>query len=292
MAQFGKASSRRGKPNYLTAIIGVALVLFLFGIVGWLLINLRKTGDYFKEQLQVQAFINRDANKKVIDSATAYIRSLPYIKSVEYVTKEMAVKKYEAENDSIWKTFISANPLPESIEYYVKASHVQTDSLNKIATTVQEMYPGLISEFKFPSAIVAKVGSFARNIVIGFLIAAFILTILVIFSIDSTIRLAMYSNRFLIKTMQMVGATRWFISKPLDGRAVINGLISAVVSIGLLIAFIFLVESFRPEIKILRDNQSMLVLFGAMILVGVIISLVSTHRSVIKYLKLKLDELY
>lgn len=292
MAQFGKASSKRGKPNYITAIVGVALVLFLFGIVGWLLINLRKTGDYLKEQLQVQAFINRDAGKKVIDSATNYLRSLPYIKSVEYVTKEMAVKKYEAENDSIWKTFITANPLPESIEYYVKASHVQTDSLNKIATTVQELYPGLISEFKFPSAIVAKVGSFARNIVIGFLIAAFILTILVIFSIDSTIRLAMYSNRFLIKTMQMVGATRWFISKPLDGRAILNGLISALVSIGLLIAFIFLVESFRPEIKVLRDNYSMAMLFCAMILVGVIISLVSTHRAVIKYLKLKLDDLY
>jgi cell division transport system permease protein len=292
MAQFGKASSKRGKPNYITAIIGVALVLFLFGIVGWLLINIRKTGDYLKEQLQVQAFINRDASKKVIDSATQYIKSLPYIKSVEYVTKEMAVQKYEAENDTIWKSFISANPLPESIDYYVKADHVQMDSLNNIATRIQELYPGLISEFQFPRAIISKVGSFAKNIVIGFLIAALILTILVIFSIDSTIRLAMYSNRFLIKTMQMVGATRWFIAKPLDLRAIINGLISALVAIGLLILSIYLIEAFRPEIKVLRDNKSMLLLFGSMILVGIIISLLSTHRAVIKYLKLKLDDLY
>ncbi len=292
MAQFGKASSRRGKPNYVTAIVGVALVLFLFGIVGWLLINLRKTGDYLKEQLQVQAFVNRDASKKVIDSATQYLRSLPYIKSVEYVTREMAVKKYEAENDTIWKTFIRANPLPESVEYYVKADHVQMDSLNKIAANIQELYPGLISEFNFPSAIVSKVGSFAKNIVIGFLIAAFILTILVIFSIDSTIRLAMYSNRFLIKTMQMVGATRWFIAKPIDIRAIINGLISALVAIGLLISAIYLIEAFRPEIKVLRDNKSMLLLFATMILVGITISLLSTHRAVIKYLKLKLDDLY
>jgi cell division transport system permease protein len=292
MAQFGKASSKRGKPNYVTAIIGVALVLFLFGIVGWLLINLRKTGDYLKEQLQVQAFVNRDASKKVIDSATLYLRSLPYIKSVEYVTREMAVKKYEAENDTIWKTFIRANPLPESVEYYVKADHVQMDSLNKIAAHIQEMYPGLISEFNFPTAIVSKVGSFARNIVIGFLIAAFILTILVIFSIDSTIRLAMYSNRFLIKTMQMVGATRWFIAKPIDIRAIINGLISALVAIGLLISAIYLIEAFRPEIKVLRDNRSMFLLFATMIVVGITISLLSTHRAVIKYLKLKLDDLY
>jgi cell division transport system permease protein len=292
MAQFGKSSSKRGKPNYTTAIIGVALVLFLFGIVGWLLINLRKTGDYLKEQLQVQAFVNRDASKKVIDSATQYLKSLPYIKSVEFVTRDMAVKKYEAENDTIWKSFIKANPLPESIEYYVKASHVQTDSLNKIAAHISEMYPGLISEFNFPSAIVAKVGSFAKNIVIGFLIAAFILTILVIFSIDSTIRLAMYSNRFLIKTMQMVGATRWFISRPIDIRAIINGLISSLVAIALLIAAIYLIEAFRPEIKILRDNRSMVLLFATMIFVGITISLLSTHRAVIKYLKLKLDDLY
>jgi cell division transport system permease protein len=292
MAQFGKGSSKKGKPNYITAIIGVALVLFLFGIIGWILINLRKTGDYIKEQVQVQAFINRDASKKVIDSAKQYIASLPYIKSVEYVSRDVAIKRYEAEHDSLWKTIIDANPLPESFEYFVKANYVQIDTLHKISAQIQELYPGLISGFKFPEEIVSKVGNLARNILIGFIIAALILTILVIFSIDSTIRLAMYSNRFLIKTMQMVGATRWFIAKPIDIRAIINGLIAALVAIGLLIAFIFLVESFRPEIKILRDNGSMAILFSSMILVGVVISLLSSHRAVLKYLKLKLDDLY
>jgi cell division transport system permease protein len=292
MAQFGKASSKRGKPSYIYAVIGVALVLFLFGIVGWFFINIRKTGDYFKESIQVQAFLNRDASKKVIDSATNYIAALPSTKSVEYVTKEMAVKKYEAENDTIWKSFIKANPLPESIEYYVKANYVQADSLNKIASHIQELYPGLVAEFKFPQEIVAKVGDFARNLVIGFLIAAILLTILVIFSIDNTIRLAMYSNRFLIKTMQMVGATRWFIAKPINIRSVINGFIAALLAIGLLILFIYLIEAFRPEIKVLRDNRSMIFLFLSIIVLGIVINLVSTHRAVIKYLKLKLDDLY
>jgi cell division transport system permease protein len=292
MAQFGKGSSKRGKPNYITAIIGVALVLFLFGIVGWVLINVRKTGDYLKEQLQVQAFINRDASKKVIDSAKQYIASLPYIKSVEYVSKDVAIKRYEAEHDTIWKSIIDANPLPESFEYFVKAKHVQIDSLNKISANIQELYPGLISGFKFPQAIVAKVGALAKNILIGFLVAAFILTILVIFSIDSTIRLAMYSNRFLIKTMQMVGATRWFIAKPIDFRAIINGLISALLAIGLLVIAIYLIEAVRPEIRILRDNKSLIILFCSMIAMGIAISFLSTHRAVIKYLKLKLDDLY
>jgi cell division transport system permease protein len=292
MAQFGKASSKRGKASYVYAIIGISLVLFLFGLVGWFFLNIRKTGDYFKENIQVQAFINRDASAKVIDSAKVYIKSLPYIKSVEYVTKEMAVKRYEAENDTIWKSFINANPLPESIEYYVKASHVQTDSLKNIAEHIQELYPGLISEFKFPQEVVAKVGSFAKKLVIGFLIAAILLTILVIFSIDNTIRLAMYSNRFLIKTMQMVGATRWFISKPIDIRAIINGLIGALIAIGMLWIFIVLIEYTWPEVRILRDNKTMFLLFGFIIVMGILMSLLSTHRAVIKYLKLKLDDLY
>lgn len=281
MSQFGKASSKRGKPSYIYAIIGVSLVLFLFGIVGWFFLNIRKTGDYFKESIQVQAFLNRDASKKVIDSATKYIAALPAIKSVEYVTKEMAVKKYEAENDTIWKSFINANPLPESIEYFVKANYVQADSLNKIASHIQELYPGLVSEFKFPQDIVTKVGSFAKNLFIGFLIAAILLTILVIFSIDNTIRLAMYSNRFLIKTMQMVGATRWFIAKPINVRAIINGLIASLIAIALISGFIFIIEALRPEIKVLRDNKSLILLFATIVVLGITINLLSTHLSLI-----------
>jgi len=114
----------------------------------------------------------------------------------------------------------------------------------------------------------------------------------VVFSIDNTIRLAMYSNRFLIKTMQMVGATRGFIVRPLNRRAVVNGLISALIAITAIYSSIFMVESFVQELRILRDNQGLVILFFALILLGIAISVFSTHRSVIKYLKMKLDDLY
>jgi cell division transport system permease protein len=292
MAQFGKASNTKGKPSYVYAIIGVALVLFLFGIVGWFFLNIRKTGDYFKENIQVHAYLNRDAQKTVIDSATIFIQNMSAIKSVEHITKEKAIKIYEKENDTIWKSFVTANPLPESIDYYVKAKYVEKKSLDSITATIQESFPGLVSEFQFPQAIVTGVSNFARNLVIGFLIAAILLTILVIFSIDNTIRLAMYSNRFLIKTMQMVGATRWFIARPINIRSIINGLISACLAIALLMFFIFLVEAFTPEIKVFRDNKSMMLLFASIAFLGVTINLLSTHSAVIKYLKMKLDELY
>ena len=133
MAQFGKASSKRGKPTYAYAIIGVALVLFLFGIVGWFFLNLRKTGDYVKENIQVHAWLNPNAPKKNIDSLQNYITAIPYAKDVQYVTKEMAIEKWNKDNDTTWKKFIDENPLPESIDFYIKADYVQKDSLDALS---------------------------------------------------------------------------------------------------------------------------------------------------------------
>ncbi|HMJ48232.1 MAG TPA: permease-like cell division protein FtsX [Ferruginibacter sp.] len=292
MAQFGKASSKKSKPTYAYAIIGVALVLFLFGIVGWFFLNLRKTGDYLKENIQVHAWLNRDASKKQIDSLTTYISGLPYANRVEYVTKEKALEKWNAENDSTWKKFLNNNPLPESIDFYVKANYVEKDSLNSLASNLQNTFPGVISKFQFPTETVSKVGGYVKTGAIIFLMAAIILTVLVVFSIDNTIRLAMYSNRFLIKTMQMVGATRWFIAKPINQRAIINGLIASLIAIAAIWGSILLIETFIPDFKLLHDNVGMIILFLIIIVLGITISLASTHRSVIKYLRMKLDDLY
>ncbi|HAN65752.1 MAG TPA: hypothetical protein DCQ34_05535 [Chitinophagaceae bacterium] len=292
MAQVGKFSSKKSKPTYGYAIVGVALVLFLFGIVGWFFLNLRKTGDYFKENIQVQTYLSRTASKKEIDSLVDYISKIPYANRVEYVTKEKAIERWNAENDSTWKQFLSNNPLPESVDFYVKADYVDKDSLNILSTDLQTHFPGVISEFKFPTETVTKVSSYVKTTAIIFLIVAVLLTILVVFSIDNTIRLAMYSNRFLIKTMQMVGATRWFIAKPINQRAVINGLIASAIAIAAVWGTVQLLQNMYPAFKLLHDSTGLLLLFAAIILLGITISLASTHRAVIKYLRMKLDDLY
>jgi cell division transport system permease protein len=291
MAQFGKASSKRGKPTYAYAIIGVALVLFLFGLVGWFFMNLRKSGDYLKENIQVHAYVYPDAGKKRVDSLTNYVKSIPYARDVKFVTKEMAAAEWNKDNDSSWKKMLDYNPLPESIDFYVTASHVQKDSLNSLAATLQNNFPGTIQEFLFPTETVTKISQYVKTGAIVCLVAAIILTILVIFSIDNTIRLAMYSNRFLIKTMQMVGATRWFIAKPINIRAIINGLIAALIANAAIWGSIILIENL-VEFKILHDASSMFLLFAVIIVLGISITLVSTHRAVIKYLRMKLDDLY
>ena len=292
MAQFGKASSKRGKPTYAYAIIGVALVLFLFGIVGWFFLNLRKTGDYVKENIQVHAWLNPNAQKKKIDSLQNYITSIPYAKNVEYVTKEKAIQLWNKDNDTTWKKFLDANPLPESIDFYIKSAYVQKDSLDVLSLDLLTRFPGLINEFQFPAETITQVSKYVKAAAYIFLFAAILLTILVVFSIDNTIRLAMYSNRFLIKTMQMVGATRWFIAKPINMRAIINGLIASGIAIVAVWFAVILLEFFVPGFKVLHDNTSMILLFLMIVVLGISITLVSTHRSVIKYLRMKLDDLY
>jgi cell division transport system permease protein len=292
MAQFGKASTKRGKPSYVYAIIGVSLVLFLFGVVGWVFLNIKKTGDYFKENIQLHAYIYRTANPKQIDSLTNYIKSLPYAVNVEYITKEKAIEKYNQENDTLWKTLAISNPLPESIDFYVKANYVDKDSLANLESNLLTQFPTTVSEFQTPKATVAGVSQFVKTSTLVLLVVAVILSLLVIVSIDNTILLAMYSNRFIIKTMQMVGATRGFITRPLDGRAIVNGIIASAIAIVLMIGFITLSEKFIPYLRLLHDTTNMLLIFAGITILGIFITLFSTHRSAIKYLKMKLDDLY
>jgi len=141
--------------------------------------------------------------------------------------------------------------------------------------------------------VVSSLNSLVRKIEIALLVVAAVLSLIAIILIDNTIKLAMFSHRFIIKTMQMVGATRWFISKPFDKKAIINGLTSALLAIGAIGLIIYGVERWwLPEIKALRDNYLLALLFLVLTLMGIGITFFSTHRSVTKYLKMKLDDLY
>ena len=292
MAQFGKSSGQKGKPTYAYAIIGVSVVLFMFGIVGWFFLNLRKTGDYLKENIQVHAYLSPTATQKQILALRDHITSIPYANRIEYVTREMAIQRYNEENDTTWKKIMESNPLPESIDFYVKSDYVQQDSLSILSAELQNKFPGVINEFQYPIKMVTRVGSYVKIGAVAFLIAALLLSILVVFSIDNTIRLAMYSNRFLIKTMQMVGATRGFIATPMNKRAVVNGFIAAVIAIAAVWGTIMIMETVFEPFRMLRDTRGLIMLFLLLVVMGIAITVYSTNRSVIKYLKMKLDDLY
>ncbi len=291
MAEIGKSSLRRSKPTYIYSIIGVAIVLVIIGVMGWLFLNFNQLGNSLKEDIRISAYL-RTQNKDTISQIQSYITAQPYAKNVQYVNKESAKKIWNNENNEDWSKILDYNPLPESIDFYARAEYVTPDSLQKISNNIMALYGNQITDLQYPQVLVSNLADRASKLGLIFLVVIILLCVIVIVSIDNTIRLAMFSNRFLIKTMQMVGATRKFIAGPMDLRAVLNGFISALIAIAILFSLIQWAESQFVQLKAIRDTEQTFILFGGMILMGVAISLYSTHRSVIKYLKMKLDDLY
>src|SRR4051812_16119894 len=284
-------SQRRSKPNYVYSILGVAAVLLIMGVMGWLLLNFTRVSNTFKENIRISAYL-RTQNKDTVTQMQNYIAAQPYAIDVQYVNKESAKQIWNKENNEDWSKILDYNPLPESIDFYARAEYVNPDSLSKISSNIMSLYGNDITDLNYQQGLVSTLSEKTKVFGLAFIIISIVLGIIVIISIDNTIKLAMFSNRFLIKTMQMVGATRSFIAKPMDIRATINGLISAAIAIAILFGLITWLESLVPQLKAIRDIELNLILFGGMIFIGVAISLFSTHRSVIKYLKMKLDDLY
>jgi cell division transport system permease protein len=291
MSQAGRASAKRSKPSYFMAILGVSIVLFFVGIFGWVLLNASHYIDKLKEEVQVQVYLRNNVAQKDIDSLKNFLTAQPYAKSVEYVDKEIAKQRWLSKGEADFEPLLDENPLPASIDFYTNSSYVQKDSLNGIKNELMQRSM-VVQSVNYPAALVEKMGPTMRWILLGMVVLAIVFSILSIILIDNTIKLAMYSNRFLIKTMQMVGATRGFISKPMNIRAVINGTVAAFISIALIYGIIIVFEAYLPYLKDLRDNSMLILLFLFLFLLGIGISFVSTHRSVVKYLKMSLDDLY
>lgn len=290
MAQPGKGSIKRGKPSYFMSIIGVSLVLFLLGLIGWMIISANKLGGQFKENVEVKAYLRGDLKPNDSVALMNYISSQPYVRSIEFVTKEQAHKIYLGDGNDDFGKVLDFNPLPNAIYFKMKQEYLHPDTLKNIKATLQQQT--YISEVEYQQALVEKLSSNIRKVSLGLLVLVILIAVIVIFLIDNTVRLAMFSNRFLIKTMQMVGATRMFIARPMTQKAVVNGLISGVLATGAVLLAIFGAEKLIPEMKAVHDNKMLALLFAMLILLGIAITLVSTYRSVNKYIKMKLDDLY
>ncbi len=284
------STGKKAKPSYIYAIIGISLVLFLLGNLGWLMINGRALSRVFKEDIQVEVILHDNTREENIQKLRAILDNQPFTRKTGVITKEEAAKKFFEEGGEEFSELLDFNPLYASITLNLHSEYVNKDSLDKIKQFA--MQSNVVRDVAYPNTVVDNINSNFRKI--GLILGAIslLLFIVVVILIDNTVRLAMFSNRFLIKTMQMVGATRYFISRPFDKRAILNGLISGVISvIGLWIVISF-AESWFPPVRALREPGLLAVLVIGMLVVGILISLLSTHRSVVKYLKMHVDDLY
>lgn len=284
------STGKKSKPSYAYAIIGVSLVLFLLGTLGWLVINGRSLIREFKENITVTADFHDNTKDEKIAALKEIVDKQPFVRSSSVTSKEEALKIVnQTEGDNV-DLLTGMNPLFASMELNVFSEYANPDSLEKVRSFI--LQSNIVREVTYPKVQVTQMNNNFRriNLILG--IIAIVLVIAVVMLIDNTVRLAMFSNRFLIKTMQMVGATRFFISRPFNIRAVINGVISGIIAIAGLWILMYFAESYFPELRQLHDNTLLIFLMTGMLLLGVLISVLSTHRSVVKYLKMHVDDLY
>ena len=284
------SNGKKAKPSYFNAIMGVALVLFLLGILGWLVINGRALTRAFKEDLEVDVDFHDQTSEQNIKRMEAILIGQPFVKNARIISKEEALKMENQVERSNIKEILGDNPLFASIALKLNEEYVNKDSLDKIRKFV--LQSNVVREVTWSNMVVNQMNNNFGKIGIILGAISIILLIVVIFLIDNTVRLAMFSNRFLIKTMQMVGATRSFITRPFDIRALLNGFISGLVAVVALWLVISFATSQLPELSLLSEPGWVFFLMIVMILLGILISMFSTHRSVIKYLKMHIDDLY
>ncbi|MBS1774639.1 MAG: cell division protein FtsX [Bacteroidetes bacterium] len=284
------ATGKKAKPSYLYAIIGISLVLFLLGTLGWIVINGRGLSRVFKEDVQVEVVLHDNTKDENIQRLKTILDNQPFVKQATVITKEEAAKKFYAEGGEDFTELLDINPLYASIVLNLNSGYVNKDSLDKIRQFI--MQSNVVRDVTYPNTVVDNMNSNFRKI--GLILGAIslVLFIVVVILIDNTVRLAMFSNRFLIKTMQMVGATRGYISRPFDRRAILNGLISGGVSVAGLWIMISFLEGLLPALKALHEPALLVLLMMCMMIVGILISVLSTRRSVVKYLKMHIDDLY
>ena len=254
-------------------------------------INMNDLSRSLKEDIRISIYLIT-SNKDSIRFIQQAIESMPYAKSVAYTNKEQAALIWNRDNQLDWSKVLQDNPLPESIDFYAKSTYVNQDSLNQISNELLSAFPAQISDIYYPSGIVNSLNQNEKKILLLFFVITVLFCIVVVFSIDNTIRLAMFSNRFIIKTMQLVGAHHSFILRPFLTRAMLNGFISSLIA---MVGIWLLTDWIKYQFTLLQAALSILnfiVVFFIIIIIGIFISSISTYRSVNKYLKNKIEDLY
>jgi len=288
--QFISTKVKKGKATYAYSIIGVALVLFLLGSLGYIVINVGQLSKTIKENIEISVIFNDDTRDEMGMKLKNILDKQGFTKSSEFISKEMAAEICKQDLGEDYSVILDYNPLYSSINLHLHSDFMNSDSLIKVENFINQS--NIVREVSYKKNLVNIMNSNVKRVGIVILFISLFLIFSVIILIDNTIRLAMFSNRFLIKTMQMVGATRWFIAKPFNIRGVINGIFSALIAIGGILLLRFFAESWLPELRNLAINRWLFILCFTILAMGIVISLLSTHRAVIKYLRTQLDDLY
>lgn len=289
-SSFDKFQKRRLISSYFSVVLSIFLVLFLLGMLGFFIINSKKLADDFKEKIAMTVFFKNEANDSIMKAFDSELKTAAFVKSYVYVTKEQAAKQHTDIIGEDFMTFLGENPLQNSYDIHLKADYVVKDSITKIETDLRKNT--MVSDIVYDKQLVNLVNDNIKRVSMWILIVSVFLTFIAVLLINSSLRLSIHSHRFIIKTMQMVGATKSFIRKPFVMRSLKLGLLGAGLAIIALIGVLIYVQTNFPNLGILDDK----VLIGLVLLtvlgVGILITWLSTYFATQRFLNLRTDDLY
>lgn len=286
----GKVTRQRLRSSYLSSIISISLVLFMLGVIGILVFNAKKLSDFVKENIGFSIFLQEDVREVDANFLRKTLDASPFVKYTEYISKERAAKALKEELGEDFVDFLGYNPLSASIDVRMKAEYANQDSINKIENYLLKFKQ--VKEVHYQKSLINLVNENVSKISLVIIVFSSLLLFISLVLINNTIRLSVYSRRFLINTMKLVGASWGFIRKPFLLKSILHGLYAAFIAIMMLSGIIYLVKRELGDIVDIVDLQFIIIIFGVVTLIGVLINLISTYFAVNKFLRQKADDLY
>lgn len=289
-SSFENYNKRRLISSYFSVVLSIFLVLFLLGTLGLFVINSKKISDDFKENIPMTVFFNNEATDSLLSSFDLELKNAQFIKDYAFVHKDSAAKNNVDIVGKDFMEFLGFNPLQNSFDIHLKGDYVNSGSIKKIERSFRKNE--MVTEIIYDKELVDLVNNNVKEISFWILVVSGVLTVVAMLLINSSLRLSVYSHRFTIKTMQMVGATKSFIRKPFIWTSIKLGLIGAGLAIIGLMGVVVYIDGLFPSLGIANDYTSIGIVIFGVLLIGTIITSISTYFATQRFLNLKTDDLY
>jgi cell division transport system permease protein len=289
-SKFESYQKRRLASSYISVVISIALVLFMLGVLGLVLLKSSTVSNRIKEKIVVTLFLKDNVNTGQINAFKDSLAKEDFARRIVYTSKAQAAKKYSKEIGEDFLTFLGENPLKNGIDIYLKAAFVTPGKMG--ALEARFLKNEFVADVSYDKPLINLLTEHLQRIGFWLFVLSGFLALVAIILINSAIRLTIYSKRFNIKTMQMVGATKSFIRNPFIWQGIKLGLVGAFLALIGLAVVVYYLDIFAPSLRLLKDYISLSYLVGGVLLAAFIITLFSTFFATQRFLNLRTDELY
>ncbi len=287
---FDSFQKRRLQSSYVSVVVSIALVLFMLGILGLVLLKSTKVANHFKEKVVMTIFLKDNVSKKQLNTFTTSLKKEVFAKKVTYISKDEAARAYKKDLGEDFLQFLGDNPLKNGLDIYLNAEFVTPEKMKEIEKRYEKN--NFVAEVNYDKPLVELLTKNIKRMSYWLIVLSVFFGVVAIILINSSIRLSIYSKRFNIKTMQMVGATKRFIRKPFIWQSIRLGFIGAFIALICLSILTYYVNKYIPTLELLEDYISLSYVTMGVLLMAFIITWISTFFATQRFLNLQTNDLY